>query len=145
MKRTILLISLVFIFAGFSIAQDGTSDAKYAKIKFEKKVHNYGKIYKNGDGNCSFEFKNVGDAPLVLTSVRSSCGCTVPKWPRKPIMPGKKADIKVTYDTRRRGVINKQITVRSNAKNGTVVLKIRGQVINPPKKHSPEKNHSDIN
>jgi hypothetical protein len=145
MKRTILLINLVFIFAGFSMAQNGNSDAKYAKIKFDKKVHNYGKIYKSGDGNCSFEFKNVGDAPLVLTSVRSSCGCTVPKWPRKPVMPGKTAKIKVTYDTRRLGVINKQITVRSNAKNGTVVLKIRGQVINPPKQNSPEKTHSDIN
>lgn len=144
MKRSILLISILFLFAGFATAQQN-SDAKYAKIKFEKKTHKYGKIPQNSDGSCSFEFKNVGDAPLVLTAVRSSCGCTVAKWPRDPVMPGKTDKIKVNYDTRRRGVINKQITVRSNAKNGTVVLKIRGQVIKQPKKNPPEKNHSDIN
>jgi hypothetical protein len=84
-------------------------------IVFTKVVHDYGEIVQGADGNCEFEFQNVGTEPLILQNVSSSCGCTVPSWPREPIMPGEKTTIKVRYDTSRLGHINKNITVVSNS------------------------------
>ena len=140
MKKIILVTILMLSYSGLIHSQDGSEGAK---IKFDTKVYNYGTIYQKGDGNCQFKFTNTGDQPLSLTAVRSSCGCTVPKWPRKPIMPGDTAKIKVTYDTRRLGPINKQITVRSNAKNGTMILRIKGKVIRPTQE-APKKVKSDM-
>ena len=144
MKKIILSAILLFAlsYSGTLIAQDDGGEG--AKIKFEEKVHDYGTIPRNGDGTCYFKFTNTGDSPLSLTTVRSSCGCTVPKWPRDPIMPGDTNKIKVTYDTRRVGPINKQVTVRSNAKNRTVVLRIKGKVTRKTQT-APEKTESDMN
>lgn len=97
-------------------------------IKFEKVVHDYGEISKNADGKCEFKFTNDGKEPLILSNVRSSCGCTVPVWPRQPILPGQSDVINVKYDTKRIGVINKSIQVYSNATEKTVVLKIKGKI-----------------
>lgn len=109
-------------------------------ITFAKTVHDYGTLYVGGDGNCEFEFTNNGKEPLILSSVRSSCGCTVPSWPREPILPGKKEVIKVKYDTNRQGPINKSITVMSNAKNATEVLRISGNIVAKPVESTiPEK------
>ncbi|MBW6491560.1 MAG: DUF1573 domain-containing protein [Lentimicrobium sp.] len=102
------------------------------EITFAKNVHDYGTLFVGGDGNCEFEFTNTGKEPLILSSVRSSCGCTVPSWPREPILPGKKEVIKVKYDTKRQGPINKSITVMSNAKNPTEVLRIAGNIVKKP-------------
>lgn len=140
MKRVILLAILILSYSGIIRSQDEKEDAK---IKFDTEVYDYGTIYQKGDGTCQFKFTNTGDKPLTLTNVRASCGCTVPKWPREPIMPGDTSKIKVTYDTRRLGPINKQIIVHSNAKNGTVVLKIKGKVIRQSKE-APKKEKSDI-
>ncbi|MBR1769458.1 MAG: DUF1573 domain-containing protein [Bacteroidales bacterium] len=100
-----------------------------AEITFSEMVHDYGEVQKGGDGMCEFEYKNTGKAPLMLTNVRSSCGCTIPSWSKEPLMPGKSAKIKVKYNTNNVGTINKSITVESNASNGTVVLKITGKVV----------------
>lgn len=110
-----------------------------ARISFDKKVHDYGTIYQNDDGNCEFTFTNTGNIPLVLTNVYSSCGCTVPSWPKEPLMPGKSNVIKVKYNTSRLGSINKSVTVESNAANGTVRLSIKGNVLVRPAETLPEK------
>lgn len=108
-------------------------------ITFDKVVHDYGELEQNADGNCEFKFTNNGKEPLILSNVRSSCGCTVPVWPRQPILPGKSDVIKVKYDTKRIGVINKSIQVYSNATEKNVVLKIKGK-INAQTTKMPEKN-----
>ena len=108
-------------------------------IKFDKLVHDYGEIDQHADGNCEFKFTNQGKEPLILSNVRSSCGCTVPVWPRQPILPGQSDVIKVKYDTKRVGLINKSIQVYSNATEKTVVLKIKGK-INAQTTKMPEKN-----
>ncbi len=74
-----------------------------------------------------------------MTNVRSSCGCTVPKWPREPILPGDKGIINVEYKTNRIGAINKSVTVQSNASNSTVVLRITGQVLSQQQSAAPRK------
>ncbi|MBN2348435.1 MAG: DUF1573 domain-containing protein [Bacteroidales bacterium] len=109
------------------LAQDGTS-ANSAVITFEVLEHDYGTIEQGGNGVFDFVFKNTGNEPLVLSNVRSSCGCTIPEWPKDPIKKNKQAAIKVKYDTRRLGPFTKSITVYSNASNSPVVLQIKGKV-----------------
>ncbi|WP_397445589.1 DUF1573 domain-containing protein [Polaribacter sp. R77954] len=98
------------------------------EFKFEEEVIDYGKIHKGANGERTFVFTNIGDQPLVIKNVRSSCGCTIPKKPVNPILPGKKGEIKVSYDTKRVGGFSKSITIFSNAKNPRKVIKIKGFV-----------------
>ncbi len=108
-------------------------------ITFPNLVHDYGTLQKGADGNCEFTFTNTGKEPLVLSNVTTSCGCTVPSWNKEPILPGKTGIIKVNYTkTNIVGTISKQITVMSNAKNGTIILSIKGQVVDTPST-TPEK------
>lgn len=103
-----------------------------AKIEFREETINYGEAVKGeDDGVRVFMFTNTGDAPLVITNVKSSCGCTVPSKPTEPIMPGKTGEISVKYNMNP-GPISKTITVESNAvnkPNGVVPLRIKGTVI----------------
>lgn len=124
-----IFIFLLFAFFTFQLyAQEKT-----AKIEFETTVIDYGTIEKGADGVRVFKFKNTGNAPLVVTSVKSSCGCTVPKKPEAPVLPGETGEIEVKYDTKRVNPIRKTITVTSNAETPTVALKIKGNVIDPSK------------
>ncbi|MEZ5082996.1 MAG: DUF1573 domain-containing protein [Bacteroidales bacterium] len=109
-------------------------------VTFDKLVHDYGDIEQNGDGRCEFKFTNDGKEPLILSNVRSSCGCTVPEWPRQPILPGQSEIIKVKYDTKRVGVINKSISVYSNASQSPITLRIKGKVYAQSAAQLPEKN-----
>lgn len=111
-------------------AQEQKKASTQAEITFTEMEHDYGEVVKGGDGMCEFVYKNTGKAPLMLTNVRSSCGCTIPSWSKEPLMPGKTAKIQVKYNTNNVGTINKSITVESNASNGRVILKIKGKVIN---------------
>lgn len=124
------IYSILFIgfFTTTLLAQE-----KMAKIEFETTVIDYGTIEKGADGIRVFKFKNTGDAPLVVSAVKSSCGCTVPKKPESPILPGEDGEIQVKYDTKRVNPIRKTITVTSNADTPTVALKIKGNVIDPSK------------
>ncbi len=122
MKRTVLMLFVGLLSMGV-YAQDTT-----AKIEFKSETIDYGEISKGSDGVRIFEFTNTGNAPLVISSVRSSCGCTIPKKPEEPILPGKTGQIEVKYDTNRVGPIRKAITVTSNADTATKVLKIKGTV-----------------
>ncbi|MCZ4318022.1 DUF1573 domain-containing protein [Aequorivita viscosa] len=106
-----------------------TAQAQQAKISFKADTVDYGTIAKGSDGVRVFEFTNTGDAPLVITDVKSSCGCTVPKKPEGPVAPGASSTIEVKYDTNRVGPIRKTITVYSNASEPMVALKIKGEVM----------------
>lgn len=112
-----------------------------AKIEFTKDTHDYGTIKYGSDGSCSFEFKNTGNAPLIISNAKGSCGCTVPEWPKEPIAPGAKASIKVKYDTKRPGAINKSVTITSNAVNEpSKVIRIKGNVLPAPEGSAPVNN-----
>ena len=148
MKKVFSLVIAVFMVFSLS-AQNNAAPAKSKKVKqpvitFEKIVHDYGTVERGGNGECEFVFKNTGKADLVLTNVRSSCGCTVPEWTKEPIRPGKKGVIKVKYNTQSVGQINKSITVESNAVNNKIILNIKGSVVNPPTEAVPENNSSKI-
>ena len=100
-------------------------------FEFVTDVIDYGKIEVNADGVRVFEFKNVGKSPLVISRIQSSCGCTVPKKPTDPIMPGDTGEIEVKYATNRVGGFSKMITVYSNASEPVKKLRIKGIVLKP--------------
>ena len=134
---TILFIGLVSFGA---LAQEN----KVAKIEFKETTIDYGTIEKGANGVRTFVFTNTGNAPLIISNVKSSCGCTVPKKPKGPIMPGETGEIEVKYDTKRVNPIRKTITVISNADTPTVALKIKGLVIDPNKTSVLEKKKKSV-
>jgi hypothetical protein len=130
MKKSIFLLTILSIFTFALQAQENQASVADSII-FDKLVHEYGTIERGSNGNSVFTFTNKGQKPLVLSNVRASCGCTVPQWPREPIAPGEKGEIKVKYNTNIAGTFNKSITVNSNAANSTIRLNIKGQVVAP--------------
>ena len=126
--KKLILIACALLIGSVSLYAQTSKPAIPETIVFAKTIHDYGTIVQGADGNCEFKFTNKGKEPLVLSNVTSSCGCTVPVWPREPIAPGKSGSIKVKYDTNRVGLINKSITVNSNAANNPVMLQIKGNV-----------------
>ena len=109
-----------------------------ARIEFKKEVHDYGEVAYGGNGYCTFEFTNTGNAPLIISEAKKSCGCTVPSWPKEPIAPGETGTIKVKYDMKRPGAINKNVTIISNAVNApTQIIRIKGRVLPKPEAGTP--------
>jgi hypothetical protein len=129
-KSAFLFFLLCFLSFGLfaQVNQNITNDS----IIFVKTLHDYGTIEQGGNGICEFKFTNKGKVPLILSNVQTSCGCTVPEWPKEPVLPGKTGVIKVKYDTNKLGAISRTITVISNAKNSVVTLTIKGNVIAKP-------------
>lgn len=139
MKNIILILTVIFLSTTVGCTQEsGSSNSgdKGPQIEFKEKVHDFGEIEYLGNGTIEFEFTNTGNAPLILSNVKSSCGCTVPKWSNEPVKSGDKGTIIVKYDTRRVGAFSKSITVTSNTVPPSVVLQIKGKVLAPPPAHT---------
>ena len=147
MKKAILTFGMMFLAVmAFNVnAQATTAPTSLAiqiggaEISFEKEVHDYGVMEQNGNGQCEFVFTNTGTEPLLITNARGSCGCTVPEWPREPIAPGASSAIKVKYDTKRIGLINKFVTITSNGETSTKIIRIKGEVKAPAAGATPIK------
>ncbi|MFN4298799.1 MAG: DUF1573 domain-containing protein [Thermaurantimonas sp.] len=106
-----------------------TSDDQPA-FQFESEEHDFGIIEEGTVVTHDFVFTNVGKAPLVITSAQGSCGCTVPEYPRDPVMPGKKGVIKVSFDSSNRaGRQDKTVTLIANTVPNTKILKITSEVV----------------
>ena len=120
MKKIVLIALMAFV---------GFAANAQAEISFKSETVNYGEIAKGSDGVRVFTFTNTGNAPLIISQVKSSCGCTVPKKPDGPIAPGESNTIQVKYDTNRAGPIRKTVTVYSNAEEPVKALKIKGEVL----------------
>ena len=141
MKKLVLIATLVFA-VGFVFAQQEDKGSG-PQITFKTTTHDYGDIELGSDGSYSFVFTNTGNEPLILSKPRSSCGCTVPAWPKEPILPGESNQIKVTYNTSKAGAFNKTVTVYSNAKNNSaIILRIKGKVMPQAQDALPEKETS---
>jgi hypothetical protein len=108
------------------------------KMKFDNVKLDYGTIKKGSEPKREFTFQNVGKEPLLISNAAGSCGCTVPTWPKEPILPGKKSTIKVSYDTQRVGAFTKTITLSTNAPGQeSFVLTISGTVEADPTATAP--------
>ena len=98
-------------------------------ITFDKTTWDYGTVKTGAEGHRVFTVKNTGDKPLIISSVKASCGCTTPEWSQDPILPGKTAQIKVGYNTNINGAFTKIIEVFSNdPANSRTVINIKGVV-----------------
>jgi Protein of unknown function (DUF1573) len=105
------------------------SDTGTAQIIFREYEHNFGKVAEGEKVGCVFSFENEGTGSLVITSATTSCGCTVPKYSTKPIMPGENGTLEVVFDTSgRNGIQTKTITIKSNASTPVVLLRIVAEV-----------------
>jgi len=137
MKKIFAAVALFFGLA--ANAQEGGSvvpniDPNAPEMKFETEVVDYGTVKFDANGVREFKVKNVGKSPLTISNVQGQCGCTAttidgkPGWPQEPILPGKSASIKVKYDTKRPGPFEKNVTITSNSKEPSKVVKIKGVV-----------------
>ena len=125
MNKLILSFALIF---GTSVLVNAQIE-KGPKIEFSKEVHDYGNIKYGGEPNCTFEFKNTGNEPLIITNAKGSCGCTVPSWPKEPIAPGKSGEIKVVFDSNgKSGAQSKRVTIVSNTNPPESFLYLEGDV-----------------
>jgi len=128
MTKTINIFLIILLAATTSCSQQANKKAAEMTFKDEL-VFDFGKILEKSDGTTEFVFKNTGKKALIITNVKSSCGCTIPTYPIEPIAKNKTGVIAVKYDTKRIGVFTKTITVYSNSKNSPIKLIIKGEVI----------------
>lgn len=109
-------------------AQDVVSQGT-PEFSFENTSHDFGAIEEGQTVEHTFSFTNTGDAPLIISNARASCGCTVPEWPRQPIAPGETGRIKVSFDSSDKpGVQKKNVTLSANTTPNTMILNISAQV-----------------
>ena len=142
MKKLIAFALFLSLGLSFSYAQDQVTPktdqvgevapadqaAPGPKMTFESTEVDYGLILEDSDPFRYFKFTNTGDEPLVIKHAKGSCGCTVPTYPKEPILPGEAAEIKVRYATNRIGPFTKTITLTTNEAADTKVLRIKGKV-----------------
>lgn len=122
--KAIQIFAALLLSANFSLAQKAG-----AEMKFQRLDHDFGTIVQGGNGLTEFHFTNAGTQPLVISEAAVTCGCTTPSYPKHAMAPGEKGTIQVQYDTKRIGEFNKSVTIKSNAENGPIVLKIKGNVV----------------
>jgi len=125
----------LFLFAAVVLpvwGENANEDEKYPEITFEKITHDFGLFDRaHGDKVCYFVFTNTGDKDLMILSAGSTCGCTVPEYPKTPIQPGMKDSIKVSYSgsTKRVGKMKKTISLTTNCKINSTYLYIQGEMV----------------
>jgi len=141
MKRFLSTLSAMLLAVSFTFAQSttvpvATEAADGPKMEFESKEVDYGTIIQEADPYRVFNFTNTGTEPLVIKHAKGSCGCTVPTYPKEPILPGESAEINVRYDTKRIGKFTKTVTLTTNEASEKHILRIKGEV--KPKPTEPE-------
>ena len=129
-----LTLGLTFSFAQEQLSKDAMEKKESTGpiMEFETTEVDYGNIIQESDPFRFFKFTNTGDAPLVIKNAKGSCGCTVPTYPREPILPGESAEIKVRYDTKRVGPFTKTVTLTTNEDVEKRILRIKGKVDKKP-------------
>ena len=128
MKQLLGILAIAFLASFQLAAQDAVEPQPNPNSKavfaLESDVVDYGTIDQGGEPLRLAKFKNTGTEPLIISGAKGSCGCTVPNWPKEPIMPGESSVIEIRYDTKRVGAINKTVTVTSNDPAGKHVIRV---------------------
>ncbi|MBO6608009.1 DUF1573 domain-containing protein [Psychroserpens sp.] len=127
LKITLLLICLSVISLS-SVAQNSANELA-GVFQFDEETIDYGTINKNDNGIRVFKFKNSGKSPIVISNIKTSCGCTVPSYSKAPILPGESGTIEVKYATNRQGKFSKSLTIYSNADEPQKRIQIKGNVV----------------
>jgi hypothetical protein len=140
MKKIVIIpLLIITILASNCGSRTGIDSAKSStqsdnkgtsEILFKEYEHDFGKVTEGEKIGFTFMFENKGTGSLVIASATTSCGCTLPKYDRKPIPSGGQGQLEVVFDTSgRNGMQTKTITVKSNASNPVVLLKITAEVV----------------
>jgi hypothetical protein len=130
--KQILTLAAAFLISSAIFSQ--TTQTKVDDVaKFNEDIHDFGKIPHNVPAVYYFEVTNNSEKPIVIESASASCGCTVPEYPKEPIVPGKTAKIKVQYNAANMGQFQKDVYIKLAGINDTKTLKIKGEVINSGK------------
>ena len=125
MKKFMFLCVAIIGFTSMTAMQSGK-----AEFKFEKETHDFGKLTVGKPVSVDFKFTNLGDEPLIISNVESTCGCTVPKYTNAPVKKGESGVITVTFNSSaEQPGFTKAVTIHSNAKTPVKVLYIKGEVI----------------
>ncbi len=104
-------------------------DGPLPTIEFTEELHDFGKINEGDVVEHTFVFKNTGEAPLIISNARASCGCTVPQWPKEPIAVGEEGEIKVRFNSNKKpGMQNKTVTVTANTWPTRNTVRIKADV-----------------
>ena len=127
MLSTMILLSISIISKIY--AQDQVDEIKPLG-EWEETTHDFGKVAKGKPVTATFIVKNVSMVPLVITSVKPTCGCTVADYPKEPVKPGEKAEIKATYNAATPGFFTKTVYVYTNMTETKTTLYMKGEVVN---------------
>ncbi|EMR02686.1 DUF1573 domain-containing protein [Cesiribacter andamanensis] len=128
--KKLILSCLMLLFAFAAVAQEKAATEKGPQITFQETEYNFGDIQQGDKVEHIFTFKNTGTAPLILSNVLTTCGCTAPEWPKDPVAPGKTAQIKITFNSAgKMGKQNKVITIVSNATNAQERVALVGNIL----------------
>ncbi|WP_339838302.1 DUF1573 domain-containing protein [uncultured Maribacter sp.] len=146
MKKIVLIVGLVSMVAFTSCKDNASSKIKTDNVteaavrdeaakavpvmSFEKAEHDFGTIEQGTPQETVFLFTNTGNAPLIITDAKSSCGCTVPNPPKDPIAPGETGELKVNFNGSGQNQVTKTITVTANTEKGSELLRIKA-FVNP--------------
>lgn len=154
MKKVILGLSTLCLIAFTSCKEDASkkiddnnvaeaaardaNSSKFPVIEFDKTEHDFGEIEAKTPVETVFSYKNAGDAPLVITDIKSSCGCTVPKdWSREPLAAGESSQFTVKFNGSGTNKVSKTVTITANTEKGTETVKITAFV--KPDPNAPAK------
>ena len=144
-----VLLSLALLLGSFQLG-NAQADVSADEIvdgpimTFENLIVDYGEIEQHSDPLRVAKFTNTGNAPLVIKNARGSCGCTVPTYPKTPIMPGESAEIEIRYDTKRLGTINKSVTITTNQVGDPIKLSVKGKIRKAPSEESVPKSKTGL-
>jgi hypothetical protein len=124
--RLITFICVIALSAFSCLAQTGKAD-----FSFHKTVNKFGKVKEGEIITFTYTFTNSGTEPLIISDIKVSCGCTVPKYPKQPIAPGAEETITVTFDTKGKiGYQDRTLEIISNAKKSPAIIRFKGMVDN---------------
>ncbi|MDL2296442.1 DUF1573 domain-containing protein [Bacteroidales bacterium OttesenSCG-928-E04] len=129
MKKILLTILCVVMAVSGAFAQQEKKAINGPEIEFDKSYFDVGEVKIGEVKEVTVTLKNIGNRPLFLDEVISSCDCTEVEWSKAPVLPGKTATIKATYTAKDPGIISKRVTVLSNAETDRVILEIKGKVV----------------
>ena len=152
MKKTLYLLAISFVFTScgddpFSkvksenVEQATVRDnapSKFPVMTFDKTVHDFGTIQDGSPQETVFNYTNTGDAPLVISEIKSTCGCTVPQdWSRAPLLPGESSMFTVKFNGKGVNKTSKTVTISANTKSGKETVKISAFINNPNASSKP--------
>lgn len=122
MKKILSIATILVAFITLS------SMMQVGEFKFETESHDFGDIAFNKPASYEFTFVNSGKAPVIISEVAPSCGCSVADFSKTPVKPGDSGKIKVTYNAAAKGPFTKSFIVKSNTKTPVKTLTIKGNV-----------------